>query len=145
MVDSTAYRFSHQLRVRYSEIDGQKMVFNSHYLTYIDVAVVEYFREILGENWLALAEQHLFDIALVKITLNFVKPARLDDLLRVHCRIENLGNSSFTLSAIITRGGDETVLSAEAVYVNYNAAQGKAQPIPSDIREKLAEFEGRTL
>lgn len=37
MVDG--YHFSHRLKVRYSEIDGQKIVFNAHYLTYLDVAV----------------------------------------------------------------------------------------------------------
>lgn len=35
------YHFYHPLRVRYSEINGQKIVFNAHYLTYLDVAVTD--------------------------------------------------------------------------------------------------------
>ncbi len=42
------YYFSHPIRVRYSEIDGQKIVFNAHYSTYIDVAVTEYFRTVIS-------------------------------------------------------------------------------------------------
>lgn len=35
---------THTLRVRWSEVDMQKIVFNGHYLDYIDVAVAEYWR-----------------------------------------------------------------------------------------------------
>jgi acyl-CoA thioester hydrolase len=142
------YHFYHTLRVRYSEIDGQKVVFNSHYLTYLDVAVVEYFRNIIGNGWMELAEDHTFDIALVKTTLEFKKTARLDQVLRVYCRISKLGNSSFTVMfAILPEDEDgtvretDTILTAEAVYVNYHSALQKSQPIPSEVRSKIMEFE----
>ena len=35
-----------QLRVRWAEVDMQKIVFNGHYLTYIDTAIAEYWRAI---------------------------------------------------------------------------------------------------
>ena len=38
--------FSHPFRVRYSEIDGQGVVFNAHYLTYFDTTITEYFRAL---------------------------------------------------------------------------------------------------
>ena len=34
------------LRVRWSEVDMQKIVFNGHYLNYIDVAIGDYWRAI---------------------------------------------------------------------------------------------------
>src|SRR5258708_21427420 len=34
--------FFFPFRVRYSEIDGQRIVFNAHYLTYFDTAITEY-------------------------------------------------------------------------------------------------------
>jgi len=37
---------AHELRVRWAEVDMQKIVFNGHYLTYIDTAVAEYWRAI---------------------------------------------------------------------------------------------------
>ncbi|MGH8674367.1 MAG: acyl-CoA thioesterase, partial [Burkholderiales bacterium] len=40
------FRCVHRLRVRWAEIDMQKVVFNGHYLTYIDTAVAEYWRGI---------------------------------------------------------------------------------------------------
>jgi len=38
------FPFAHTLRVRYAKIDGQKVDYNSHYLTYLDVAITEYVR-----------------------------------------------------------------------------------------------------
>jgi len=38
------FQFFYPFRVRYSEIDGQKVVFNAHYLTYFDTAITEYLR-----------------------------------------------------------------------------------------------------
>ena len=34
---------AHRLRVRWAEVDMQKIVFNGHYLTYIDTAIADYF------------------------------------------------------------------------------------------------------
>lgn len=138
---AVSYRFSHRLRVRYSEIDGQKIVFNSHYLTYIDIAVIEYFREVLGENWLQLSEINNFDIALVHISIDFHQPAVLDDWLTIHCKVSKLGRSSMNTSFLITRNLGESVLSAEAVYVNYNSKEKRSQPIPACIREKIEQYE----
>lgn len=134
------FRFSHPIRVRYSEIDGQKVVFNAHYLTYVDVATVEYFRHVVGPNFLQLAEEGYFDIALAKITLEFKQPARLDDVIDVHCRVVRLGNSSMHFEYLITRD-EEILVRAEAVQVSFDGKTGKSKPIPDDIRAKITAFE----
>ncbi len=144
MGEQGTFRFSHKLRVRYSEIDGQKIVFNAHYLTYLDIAIYEYFREVLGEQeWTELAERHIFDIALVKTTMEYKGSARFDDILRIDGRIGKIGNSSFTFIADIVRDRTgETVLSGELIYVNYHVQQGKSQPIPENVRSKIQAYEG---
>ncbi len=40
--------FTHLLRVRYSECDAQKVVFNAKFVEYIDVAVTEFMRYVWG-------------------------------------------------------------------------------------------------
>ena len=40
------YPFACLFRVRYSEIDGQQIVFNAHYLTWFDTALAELFRHL---------------------------------------------------------------------------------------------------
>ncbi len=40
------FRCMHRLRVRWAEVDMQKVVFNAHYLMYIDTAMSEYWRAL---------------------------------------------------------------------------------------------------
>lgn len=136
------FNFSYPLRVRYSEIDGQKVVFNAHYLTYLDTTITEYFRPILGDNWLEAYSQ-TFNIVLVKSTLEFKSPARMDDQLLVKCKVTRLGNSSFTAKFVITRKEANTpLLEAENIFVNVDPKTEKPAPIPDLVREKIRQFEG---
>jgi len=40
------FRFFHRMRVRWAEVDMQKIVFNAHYLMYFDTAVADYWRAV---------------------------------------------------------------------------------------------------
>jgi len=136
------FRFSQRLRVRYSEIDGQKIVFNAHYLTYIDVAVIDYFEEVFGRDLEELAQENIFDIAMVKSTLEYKKPARFKDTLEIWCRTSRIGGSSLTMEFIITKAGEkDPLVQAEVIYVNYDAAAGKSRAIPDFVRQRIKEYE----
>lgn len=132
----------HTLRVRYAEIDGQKVVYNAHYLTYVDLAITEYFRN-LGVSF--ADPEAGFDISLVKATLEFRRPAYLDDLVDVRVSIVRLGNSSFTARFIAVPQGEEdsaqAYMEAEVVYVSFSAEKGAAVPIPGWMRERIESFE----
>ncbi|MDI6812183.1 MAG: thioesterase family protein [Desulfitobacteriaceae bacterium] len=135
------FHFICPLRVRYSEIDGQGIVFNAHYLTYMDVAITEYLRN-LGFDYKALAASGTMDMALVKTTLEYKASAFFDDLLAIGVRISALGRSSYTVDFEIFRdSSDEVILKAQTIYVNYNAAARAAEPIPEFFREAVERFE----
>ncbi len=136
------YPFVYTLRVRYAEIDGQKIVYNAHYLTYLDLAFTEYFRAID----IQFVEASAFDTALVKATLEYKRPARLDDLLDIHVSIPRLGNTSFTgrfrISPHDRPDAEAAHMEAEIVYVSVNEA-GRPTPIPAWVRERIAAVEAR--
>ncbi|MDK2887626.1 MAG: acyl-CoA thioester hydrolase [Thermoanaerobacter sp.] len=135
------FRFFHRLRVRYSEIDGQGIVFNAHYLTYLDVAITEYFRH-LGLDYNQLAREGKMDMVLVKTTLEFKAPAFFDEVLEIGVRITHIGNKSFTVDFEIYKENSEVlVLKAETVYVNYNTATRSTQPVPGFFRSIVENFE----
>jgi acyl-CoA thioester hydrolase len=69
--------FFHPFRVRYSEIDGQGVVFNAHYLTYFDTTITEYFRA-LGYDQYADAKQTGEDFHIVKSLIEYKAPVRFD-------------------------------------------------------------------
>lgn len=136
------FRFTCPIRVRYSEIDWQRMVFNSRYLDYLDVAMTEYLRH-LGIDYTQMVLEGGCDPSTVRTTLEFRSPAYFDDLLDVYARVSRLGNSSFTMQFEIYRQAtEELVLAAETVYVNYDTSTRKSRPIPDYLRQRIADFEG---
>lgn len=136
------YNFYYQLRVRYSEIDGQRVVFNSRFMEYLDITMDEYCRRLFGKTW-ANAMGKPLEMALVRVEIDFIKPAYLDDLLRVYCKIIRMGTSSMEVKFTIVREGHEAVLlKARIVYVVFDVEKAQTSPIPADIRARISEFEG---
>jgi len=128
-----------QLRVRWAEVDMQKIVFNGHYLTYIDTAIAEYWREIGLAYPAGYVERYGTDIYLRKATLEYLGSARYDELLTVCCRVAKLGRSSMTFLFEIYRDM-EVLISAELVYVNADSSM-KAAPLPEDLRGRVRKYE----
>ncbi|WP_409304125.1 acyl-CoA thioesterase [Peribacillus sp. SCS-155] len=140
------FRFSHRLKVRYSEIDGQNIVFNAHYLTYLDVAVSEFFLEGLKLDLVKLAENGEFDFVIAKTIMEYKSPARLNDWLNIWCRVGRIGNASMTMNFMITRDGEiDPLLIAEVIYVSYNPHTKTSQPVPEFVRERIEQFEKDVL
>jgi YbgC/YbaW family acyl-CoA thioester hydrolase len=128
------------LRVRWAEVDMQKIVFNGHYLTYIDTAIAEYWREIGLPYPDGYVERYASDIYLRKATLEYLGPARYDDQLTVCCRVAKLGRSSMTFHFEIYRQ-TEALITAELVYVNADPSTMKAAPLPADLRARVLRYE----
>lgn len=135
------FRFSCELRVRWGECDAQGIVFNAQYMNFIEVAQAEYFRN-LGIRLYDADSRRRFDLATVKATLEYMAPARVDDMLEIYIGVARIGNSSLTLKAeMYLADGAQPIHRAEAVYVNYDAELGKARAVPDDTRRLIADFE----
>ncbi len=133
-----------QLRVRWAEVDMQKIVFNGHYLTYIDTAIAEYWREIGLAYPHGYVDRYGNDVYLRKATLEYLGSARYDDLLAVLCRVTKLGRSSMTFCFEIYRESPAAaapLVTAELVYVNADPASMKAAALPEDLRARVKRYE----
>lgn len=136
------FRFACPVRVRYSEVDRQEIVYYSRYLEYVDVAFTEYFRAV-GFGYQELVEQHGFDPSVVEATLEYRRPARFDDLLHVRARVVAIGHASLRMEFEIGREENgEAVASVRIVYVNFNKANQTSRPVPDSIRRRVEAFEG---
>jgi len=133
-----------RLRVRWAEVDMQKIVFNGHYLTYIDTAIAEYWREIGLPYPHGYVDRYGNDVFLRKATVEYLGSARYDDLLEVLCRVAKLGRSSMTFCFEIHREPTEkaqALVTAEMVYVNADPSTMKAAPLPEDLRSRIQRYE----
>jgi len=120
----------------------QKIVFNGHYLTYIDTAVAEYWREIGLPYPQGYVERYGNDLYLRKATLEYLGSARYDETLAVYARAGKLGRSSMTFCfEIYGEAEDAPLVTAELVYVNADPASMKAAPLPEDLRRRVLGYE----
>ena len=135
------FKFHFPIRVRWFECDMQGVVYYGKYHDYLEIAQVEYYRN-LGFKLYNLEIAGYFDTAMVKLTVEYKAPARLDEMIEVYSRISHIGNTSITLNTEIYReGSDELLTRAEAVYAGIDSEQGVTKVVPEDIRTLVAHFE----
>jgi acyl-CoA thioester hydrolase len=136
-----SFSFYHPIRVRWSEIDGQRIVFNGNYLDYIDSAMVEYFRN-LGIHTLKSGQPDEFDYVVAHLDMDFKAPSTFDDLLHVYVKITRIGNASFDVTFWIVKAGSHSPnVTIQVNYVCYDNVQKKSKPIPEFIKDKIIQFE----
>ena len=128
-----------KIKVRYSEVDCQKIVYNSHYLTYFDISLSEMLEDCFDQDEYINNTNN--DFHTVGVQMNFNSPARLNDQLEVYTGIKKLGNSSMTFLQEIYKAGSDIILNeASITWVNTNQNSMKSETIPNDIRKKLSKY-----
>ncbi|MEO7009987.1 MAG: YbgC/FadM family acyl-CoA thioesterase [Caldimonas sp.] len=133
------FRFLERLRVRWAEIDAQKIVFNGHYLMYFDTAIAGYWRA-LAMPYAQTMEYLGGDLYARKATVEYESSARYDDVLDIGIRCVRVGNSSILFSCAAFRQ-DQMLVSGELVYVFADPATQTSRPVPQELRDVLQGFE----
>lgn len=133
------FRFFDRLRVRWAEVDMQRIVFNAHYLMYVDTAIAGYWRAMAMPYHEAM--EHLQgDLYVRKATLEYLGSARYDDVLDVGIRCERIGNSSMGMVCAVFRG-ETALVTGELVYVFADPSTQTSKSVPTALRELLLAFE----
>lgn len=117
----------------------QKIVFNGHYLMYVDTAVAGYWRALAlpYEQTMAALSGDLF---VRKATLEYHAPAAYDDALSVGIRCDRIGSSSMTWATAVFRGED-LLVSGELIYVFADPVARESRPVPDALRAAINGFE----
>ena len=138
------FRLLHRLRVRWVEVDLQKIVFNGHYLMYFDTAMADYWRA-LAIPYEDTMHQLGGDLYVKKASLEYHASAQYDDRLDVGLRCQRIGNSSIQFMGGIFCG-DQLLITGELLYVYANPNTKTSMPVPQVLRETMLGFEeGQTV
>ena len=126
------------VRVYYEDTDFSGVVYHASYLRFMERGRTDYLR-LLGVDHRALfeeAEQEApaFHFVVRSMAIEFLKPARMDDVLEIVTAPEDVKGASITLHQQVTRGG-ETLVEAH-VRVAF-VSGGKAQRIPKPLRAAM--------
>ena len=135
------FKFRTEFRIRWMECDAQGIVFNGAYLGYLEMAQAEYYRN-LGIGIYHMPQSGYFDFAVVKTTIEFKAPARVDEIVEAYVRVSRIGNTSLGMEMELYRPNPELLLTTiEAVYVGYDAATEATKRVPDDLRELIGHYE----
>ena len=123
------------VRVYYEDTDFSGVVYHASYLRFMERGRTNYLR-LLGADQRGLfeaveREAPGFAFVVRSMTIDFRKPARMDDVLEVATAPLEVKGASVVLHQIVARG-DETLVEA-TVQVAF-VSGGRARPIPKPLR-----------
>src|SRR5262245_39751218 len=126
------------VRVYYEDTDFTGVVYHASYLRFMERGRTDYMR-LLGADQRALFEETAreapgFHFVVRSMSIEFLKSARMDDLLDVITAPDEVKGASMTLRQRITRGADTLV---EAKVRVAFVADGKARRIPKPLRQAM--------
>jgi acyl-CoA thioester hydrolase len=123
------------VRVYYEDTDFSGMVYHASYLRFMERGRTDYLR-LLGADQRALFEQTEkeapgFAFVVRAMQIEFLKPARMNDVLEILTQPQEVKGASIVLKQRVTREG-ETLVEAQ-VRVAF-VSGGRARPIPKPLR-----------
>jgi acyl-CoA thioester hydrolase len=127
--------FRHRLRPRYQECDMQGHVYFSRYAEFVDIALVEGFREQLG-GWQAMVDGG-HDLVVAELALRYRGSAQFDELIDVVLEAEHVGTSSLGWAVRIERDG-ELLVEGSVRHVCIDPETHAKKPLPPSLRAALA-------
>jgi acyl-CoA thioester hydrolase len=127
-----------QVRVYYEDTDFSGIVYHANYLRFMERGRTNHLRLMGAEQHALFAEVEQetpgFAFVVRSMQLDFLKPARMDDLLDVVTWPLDVKGASIMLGQEVRRG--EHVLVKAQVRVAF-ISEGRAQPIPKSLRTLL--------
>ncbi len=124
------------VRVYYEDTDFSGVVYHANYLRFLERGRTELLRAC------GIAQAEMRDavtgeplaFAVRRMTIDFIRPARMDDLIEVETGVGQCGGASLALVQTISRGG-EMLLRAEVKIALVGA--GRARRLPPELVEQL--------
>jgi acyl-CoA thioester hydrolase len=126
----------HVIRVYYEDTDFSGSVYHASYLRFMERGRTELLRALDIDQAAIHAGKAgpAFGCVVRAMKIDFLRPARMDDVIAVDTDVIRVGGASAELGQRILRGG-EAIVTAEVRVAA--VANGRAFRLPADIRAKL--------
>jgi acyl-CoA thioester hydrolase len=132
------FKFRLPIQVRFRDLDSLKHVNNAVYLTYLEIARIEYWKALRFESVRP-------SMLLARVEIDYVKPVLFDDQVEVAVRVSEFGTKSFVMPFEILANGT-VAAKGSSVLVWFDHAANVSVVIPDSARATIQAFEnGRVL
>ena len=133
---SVSHQHTFPTRIYYEDTDFSGAVYHANYLKFFERARSEFLRD-LGVDQVALFEKAGLGFVVRSLQIDYLKPGRMDDQLRVQTVIARLGRASIELDQVLWRDAER--LCAGKIRLAL-VGRGRPQPLPADIYDTLARY-----
>ncbi len=131
-------RFSIPIRVYYEDTDAGGVVYYANYLRFMERARTEWLR-MLGFEQDELSQHDGVVFAVRAASVDFLKPARFNDLLEATVVLQQRGHASLTFAQEVNRGGQ--VLARGAIKIACVATHSFTPcAVPARIAARIEEW-----
>jgi acyl-CoA thioester hydrolase len=125
------------VRVYFADTDAAGMVYYATYLAFAERARTEMMR-VVGFDHVDLHARLGLLLGVRAVEVDYLKPARLDDLLEVRTSLEEMGGASMRLRQDFWRGDDE--IARMTVRLACIGADGRPARIPDEVHAAVQEL-----
>lgn len=122
-------RFRHAIPVRYGEVDQQGVVFNAHYMAYIDDTLESWVKTYDGD-----ARDLGWDMMLKRAVIEWHGSAGENDILDIDGAITKWGRTSWEMTCLGSVNG-EPVFTSTILYISVVLGENVPMETPEEIRE----------
>ncbi|MFL5763948.1 MAG: acyl-CoA thioesterase [Bacteroidia bacterium] len=132
------YRQKTPIQIRFKDIDKLGHVNNANHITYFELARVDYFDALAGNNikidWVNEG------VILAKVEMEYKMPILLEDKIFVYTWVSKMGSKSFDMACSIVKeedGKEIELAKGNAVIVCFNYATNQTILIPETWRKVM--------
>ncbi len=126
------------VRIYYEDTDTSGIVYHANYLRYFERGRSDFLRMAGVRHLVMLEGETKLVWTLRRITLDYLRPARIDDLLHVRTRYTELAGARLTGEQEILKGAD--LLCTARIEAAVITMDGRPRRIPADIRTKMSAY-----
>lgn len=131
--------FELPVRVYYEDTDAGGIVYYANYLKFAERARTEYLRTLGLDQQKDLQAEDKTGFAVRHCEIDYLRPAVLDDLLTVSCKITELNGASAVMSQKICRG-DELLVTLQVKVVCMNLMRKRPVRLPAEMVQKVEKY-----
>ena len=125
------------VRVYYEDTDLAGVVYYANYLRFIERGRSDALRD-LGIDQTAMKRDRELVFVVRSLNIDYLAPARFDDMLEVRTRVTRLKGASAEMGQEVWRGGERLIRAA--VTIACMDTSGRPQRLPADVRAALGQL-----
>ena len=122
------------IQIRFADTDMLGHVNNANYLTYMELARMSYFDQVVGD----IIDWSRQGVILAKATVDYRRPVYLEDKLFVYLAVDHISSKSFNFSYrfMVEKNGEETLCSeGSTIMVCFDYKENKSIVMPDAKRK----------